>query len=160
MKEAFGEIFFRQSLRLAAEHELAESLRCAKRALALGSPHAGEVMGLCYYELGDLALAEHFLNEFHQEAVRKERASIQEMLHTVEGLVQRGSYKKALRALQFSHATVRLLNLRGCLYARIRHYRQAAACFSEALKLDRRNEEALAFLSDVGARRQPLLGGF
>lgn len=159
MKNTFGEIFFRQAVRMAAERELAESLRCAQRAHALGNPSAAEIIGLCYYELGDLAQAERFLDESHRETVRQERATVQEMLRAVENWVQRGNYRKALKALQFSHPTVRLLTLRGCLYARIKSYRHASECFAEALKLDHHNEEALAFLSDVGARKQPLLGG-
>jgi tetratricopeptide (TPR) repeat protein len=64
-----------------------------------------------------------------------------------------------LAAKDLSPQTVRLLNIRGCLWALAKRYRPAADCFTRALAKDRGNALAAEALVCLGSRRN-FLGGF
>jgi hypothetical protein len=60
----------------------------------------------------------------------------------------------ALAAKRLSPQTVRLLNIRGCLWALAKRYGPARDCFAEALAKDRGNTLAAEALASLGPGRK------
>ncbi|MDR2785218.1 MAG: hypothetical protein LBB83_04810 [Treponema sp.] len=72
-------------------------------------------------------------------------------------LVKRKKWAAAARAAgSISDQSVRLLNIRGCLWALAKRYAPAMECFARALAKDRGNIFAADALAETGRRRNRL----
>jgi tetratricopeptide (TPR) repeat protein len=128
---------YRLGLEAAKRRDLSAALRYADCACIL-DPECGDaaLLGeICRYELG----------EADDEPV-------------LERLMALGAQKKWKAAAEMAgrvhHQSVRLLNIRGCLWALAKRYALAAECFAKALTKDRGNVLAADALAELGRRRK------
>lgn len=158
MTGALGERYYRLALSAAAQRDLSGAAEYARHAMRLGAenPNAPKLLGLCLYELGELGAAHALLagSPALAQAAGEERARAESGLEQVQALVRQKKIRRAVRAARaIPHQSVRVLNIRGCLYGGMGRYGAAVDCFSKALEKDRGNRLASAGLTDALRQR-------
>jgi tetratricopeptide (TPR) repeat protein len=142
--EKLGGRYYRLGLAAAKRRELSAACAYAKFALLLNPEHGGAA------RLGEICRAELGESAGTQEA--------ESPLDRIGLLAGQKKWKAAALAAK-SGASVRLLNIQGCLWALAKRYGPAADCFSKALAKDRGNALAAEALAEISRRRR-FLGGF
>lgn len=137
MKEKLARRCYRLGLAAAKQRYLSAALRYAQCACILDSENddAAHLAEICRYELGD----------YDGEEQAYEQAVL---------LVKQKKWLKAARSLSNSRQSVRLLAIRGCLWALAKRRALAADCFAEALAKDRGNILAGEALAKIDLRRK------
>jgi tetratricopeptide (TPR) repeat protein len=141
---AFAGRYYRLGLAAAKRRNLGAALAYADFSRALAPEHEGAVRlaEICRTELGEPGeIPEPELDRICLLAAQKKWKAA------------------ALAAKALSPQTVRLLNIRGCLWALAKRYGPAADCFTKALAKDRGNALAADALVCLCPRRN-FLGGF
>lgn len=146
--------YYRRAYRAAASDDLSSAIRHAAVAAASNPEDKDARMLLCliHYRLGDFAAARGAL-----AGSGIERTDITDTLDSCEGtqekinrLIDSGDTAAAIRLLcGIEDKSVRQYNMLGCLYMLRNKPAKARAVFLAALALDRKNEDALRFLSDA-----------
>jgi tetratricopeptide (TPR) repeat protein len=120
--------YYRLALFHAAQHNLSEAIRCARLALGYNAQHgnARRLLELCLYERGEYAES------------------------AVQSLVERGKWRAAEKAsARLPHQSVRVLLIRGCLWAVGKRYAEAARLFAEAAEADTGDRRAVLYLQEA-----------
>ena len=116
--------FYHLALVSAKKRDLSRAVVLARHALCIApeDEKASRLLEICLYELGDLG-------ELNMERMRE--------------FVAKKKWRKAeAEARALKHQSVRVYNIRGCLYAASGRYRKAAVMFAKALEKDNGNETA------------------
>jgi tetratricopeptide (TPR) repeat protein len=140
-----GEIaryYYRIALGAAKRRDLSAACAWAKYALLLddGQEGAAALLEICRRERGG------------PECEQDEAGGLAE----IRRLAGQKKYAAAARAAErIPRQSVRILNIRGCLFAAAGRYERAADCFTRALMRDRSNRLAMDALAELNRRRKP-----
>ncbi|MDR1949286.1 MAG: hypothetical protein LBQ38_07840 [Spirochaetaceae bacterium] len=138
MKAAeMGARYYRLGLGAAKRRDLSAALRYASFACILDPEHgdAARLREICRQELG--------------EAPGEDREPALERLGL---LVRQKKWRAAALLARSLPQNVRLLNVRGCLWALAKRHAAASDCFARALAKDRGNRLAAEALAELGRR--------
>jgi hypothetical protein len=130
---------YRLGLAAAKRRDLSAALAYAElsRALDPEKEDPARLAEICRTELGEAG----------------ETPETEQELSRIRLLAGQKKWKAAAAAARISPQTVRLLNIRGCLWALAARRGAAADCFAGALEKDRGNTLAAEALAGLGPRR-------
>ncbi|MDR1175121.1 MAG: hypothetical protein LBK83_06605 [Treponema sp.] len=132
--------YYRLALLAALRRDLSVAALYASYALAFNAEHAGaaKLLELCLDELGEAACGNNAPDGL-------------EMVRVLAGQKKWSAAEKAAQALP--RQSVRVLNIRACLFAAEKRYAQAADCFAKALTMDHGNVLAAEGFAGTALRR-------
>lgn len=127
-----GHSYYLLALYSAKKRDLSRAVELARYAICFGEDEkASRLLELCLYELGT-----------------------REDLSCVRDCKKWRKAEKAARSLE--HQSVRVLIIRGCLYASVKRYGKAAKLFAMALEKDSGNALARDYLTETVKRQKGL----
>jgi hypothetical protein len=138
--ETFAGRCYRLGLAAAKRRDLGAALACAELSRVLDPEHgdAARLAEICRIELGEGG----------------ETPEPEQELSRIRLLAGQKKWKAAAAlAARISPQTLRLLNIRGCLWALAKRRGPAADCFAQALAKDRGNTLAAEALACLGPRQ-------
>jgi len=134
MMTELAEQYYRLALSKATQRDLSGAMELARYACLFDSSHenAARLLELCQHESG--YPDSEYIDDIKQILIR----------------IERREWRRAARlAKSIPRQSVRILNIRGCIYACAKKYAVAAGFFAEALEKDRGNRLAAAGLVEV-----------
>lgn len=150
MNHKLPERYFARALDQAEKSDVSAALRTVSSALGMlpEDERSWKLAGLCYYQLGNYAMAGYCFDRLTDEREEWQAAALlkQEEMNPVIALVEQGNYKKAAASLAAADKTIGEWNYLGCLYAVLGRREQAAECFTKVLAMDRSNAGAIKYL--------------
>ncbi|MDR2608841.1 MAG: hypothetical protein LBC57_10670 [Treponema sp.] len=133
--------YYRLALLAALRHDLGSAVLYASYVLELNAEHAGaaKLLELCLDELGETASGN--------------RAP--DGLERVRVLAGQKKWRAAEKAAQdLPRQSVRILNIRACLFSLEKRYAEAAECFAKVLTMDHGNALAAEGFVETSLRRK------
>lgn len=154
MCKKLSDFYFSKAFYLAKNANLTDAVIYASISLGLDAENTQSqiLAGLCYYQLGNYAMAKYCFRHspYYMDHMKDPISQKECELELIRQLTEKKQYKKAAHLLEKNtDKSICQFNYLGCLYAVLEEKDKAVNNFLKALNGDCKNTDALFYLRNM-----------